>query len=267
MNFRMTGFNDKLKVTTILFAALTFAFYLILIASLFKFISKDSLFSVLFSERTLFSITISVAASLVAVALAVIIGIPAAYALSRYEFPGKKAVDLLLELPMVVSPAAVGAIILFFFNTQAGNFFQTHVQQVVFTFYGIVLAQFTTILGVAIRMIKNGFDEVPKRYEQVAGSLGASSWDAFRVVTLPLCKRSILSSIILSWAKAMGEFGATITVAGTMAMKTETLPIAIYMRLSSADITGAAGLILILLVTGLLSLVAVRWITGGKSYA
>lgn len=237
---------------------------MILIISLFKFVSKDSLMNVLFSERTFFSIKISILASFIAVILAVIIGIPAAYALSRYEFPGKGAVDLLLELPMVVSPAAVGAMILFYFNTKSGMFFQDHIKQVVFTFYGIVLAQFTTILGVAIRMIKNGFDEVPVRYEHVARSLGANSWQTFKVVTIPLCRKSILSSIILSWAKAMGEFGATITVAGTMAMKTETLPIAIFMRLSSADINGAAALILVLLITGLSSLLIVRLITGGK---
>lgn len=264
LNFQKAGFNDKLKGATLLFAGLTFAFYAVLIGSLIMFLDQSSLAALLSSQRTLFSIKISILGASIAVLLAVLIGIPTAYALSRYEFPGKGVIDLLLELPMVISPAAVGAIILFFFNTKIGIFLQDHIQQVVFTFYGIVLAQFTTILGVTIRLIKNGFDEISPRYEQMAKTLGANAWQAFVTVTLPLSKRSMLSAVILSWAKAMGEFGATITVAGTMAMKTETLPIAIFMRLSSADIRGAAGLILILLLTGLGALIVVRNLAGGK---
>jgi molybdate transport system permease protein len=123
--------------------------------------------------------------------------------------------------------------LLIFFNNPLGTWIQEHVAQFVFTFYGIILAQFITTLGIATRLIKAAVDEIPHRYEDVARSLGASPLKAFLTVTFPLSKRGIIASAVLTWAKALGEFGATITIAGSMAMKTETLPIAIFMRLSS----------------------------------
>ena len=105
------------------------------------------------------------------------------------------------------------------------------------------------------------------RYEAVARTLGASPFQAFTTVTLPLSKRGIYAALILSWAKALGEFGATITIAGSMAMKTETLPIAIFMRLSSAEIEGSVILILILVSIGLSILYIVRLLSRGASYA
>lgn len=256
-----------LRKVSISFAVFTLVFYVILISSLLSFVSKDKFFEILFSERTMFSIQLSMTAAFAAVILSFIVALPAAYALSRYEFWGKKLIDLILELPMIVSPAALGAILLVFFYNSMGTWIQEHVLQFVFTFYGIILAQFTTILGIMIRMIKSGFDEISPRYENTARTLGASSFQAFRTVSLPLCSKSILSALILSWAKAVGEFGATIMIAGTMAMRTETLPVAIYMRLSVADIDGAVVLITILLAIGLLVLFVVRLVIGGKSNA
>ncbi len=261
------GSKFGLRKVSISFAVFTLIFYLVLIFSLLSFISGDRFFDILFSERTMFSIKLSITAAFVAVMLSFIIALPAAYALSRYEFAGKKFIDLILELPMIVSPAALGAIILFFFYNNMGTWIQENIQQFVFTFYGIILAQFTTILGITIRMIKNGFDEISPRYENTARTMGANSFQAFRSVSLPLCSKSIFAALILSWAKAVGEFGATITIAGTMAMRTETLPVAIYMRLSVADIDGAVVLITILLGIGLLVLFIVRQVIGGKSSA
>lgn len=257
----------SMKKISIGFSVFTLLFYLTLISSLLSFVSRDRFFEILFSERTMFSIKLSMTAAFVAVLLSFVIALPAAYALSRYEFVGKKFIDLILELPMIVSPAALGAILLLFFYNSLGTWIQENLQQFVFTFYGVILAQFTTILGVTIRMIKSGFDEIPPRYENTARTLGASSFQAFCSVSLPLCRKSILSTFIFAWAKAVGEFGATITLAGTMAMRTETLPVAIYMRLSVADIEGAVVLITILLAIGLLSLFIVRKVIGGKSNA
>ena len=256
-----------LKKISISFSFITLLFYLVLIFSLLSFINKDRFFEILLSDRTMFSIKLSITAASVAVMLAFIIALPAAYALSRYDFRGKKFIDLILELPMIVSPAALGAIILFFFSTHMGTWIQDNVKQFVFTFYGIIIAQFTTILGITTRMIKTGFDEIPARYENAARTMGANSFQAFWTVSLPLCSKSILSTVIFSWAKAIGEFGATITIAGTMAMRTETLPVAIYMRLSAADLDGAVVLITILLALGLLVLFIIRQLVGGKMNA
>lgn len=249
------------KRLSIFFATSVFALYAGLVLSLFYFYKGSLFLDTLFSERTLYSIKISLIAATVATMLSLIIALPSAYALSRFDFRGRDVIDTILELPMIVSPAALGAMLLIFFNNPLGKWIQDNYAQFVFTAYGIILAQFTTTAGVATRLIKAAMDEIPHRYEDVARSLGASPFLAFLTVTLPLCKNGIIAASVLTWAKAIGEFGATITIAGSMAMKTETLPIAIYMRLSTADIEGTVVLILILVAIGLTTLYGVRLLT------
>ncbi|MDA8116769.1 MAG: ABC transporter permease, partial [Actinomycetota bacterium] len=233
-------------------AALTvFGFYALLIASLGYFFDPGEVAQVWGSERTLFTIKLSMTAATLAASAAMMLAIPAAYALSRFEFTGRLVADTILEFPIIVSPAALGAILLIFFNNPLGEWIQEHLITFVFAFAGIVLAQFVTILGIATRLVKTALDEIPDEYERVARSLGASPLRAFATITLPLARRGMFTAFVLAWAKALGEFGATITVAGTMAMRTETLPVAIYMRLSGADIEGTVAMIILLLTIGL----------------
>ena len=244
--------------TAIIAALVLFLFYAVLILSLLTFLEGPRFLAILLAPDTLFSIRLSLVTATAAMLLAVAIGLPAAYALSRFQFPGKKMVDTLLELPMIMSPVALGAALLVFFNTPVGNVIQERGILFVFEFPGIVLAQFATIAGLATRLMKTALDEISPRYEAVARSLGANAWEAFRKITLPLSFRGILSAMILCWAKAVGEFGATVMLAGTMAFKTETMPIAIFMSLASADIPKTIILILILAGIGLTALYAVR---------
>lgn len=219
------------------------------------------------SPRVLFSVRISVLAATLSSGMALLLAIPAGYALSRYRFPGRALADLLLEIPLIVSPAALGAMLLIFFNNPLGAWIQSRGIHFVFAFSGIVLAQFTTILGIATRAMKTAFDDVPASLEMVARTLGAGPLRVFFTVTLPLARRGVLAAFVLSWAKAIGEFGATIMVAGSMAMRTETLPIAIYLRLASADIEGTVALIVILIAIGLLCLYLAHRLLGEKNHA
>jgi len=254
------------KRIAISFGFLIFFLYVGLVLSLFYFYEGPLFLETLFSKRTLFSLRLSLIVATSATVLSVFFALPAAYALSRYKFFGRQVIDTILELPMIVSPVALGALILIFFNTPAGNFLQQKCIQVVFTVYGILVAQFITTVGIATRLIKAAMDEIPIRYEDAAKTLGASPLKAFLTVTLPLSRQGIIASSILTWAKALGEFGATITVAGSMAMKTETLPVAIFMRLANADIEGTAVLVLILIGIGLGVLYGVRIFTRKQSY-
>ncbi len=248
------------KKATISLAFFTLFLYLGLILSLFYYFDKESFFEILLSKYTISAITISLSAATIATFLALLIAVPGAYALSRYNFFGKRAIDSILEFPIIVSPAALGAAILIFFNNPLGEWIERHFIYFVFAFSGVVLAQFITILGIAVRFMKSAFDEVSIEYEKVAKTLGASNLKVFFTVTLPMAKRALLASGVLTWAKAMGEFGATITVAGTMAMKTETLPVAIYMKLSVADIKSSVVLVVILVFIGLGSLFGVKYL-------
>jgi molybdate transport system permease protein len=238
-----------------------------LILSLVWFLDGASLSSALFSRRTLYSVQLSLVAATLAASLAVALAVPAAYALSRYRFRGRVMVDTALEFPIVVSPAALGAMLLIFFYNPIGQWFQDHALRFVFAFPGIVLAQFVTVLGVAVRLLKTSFDEVPAELETIARTLGATPRYALRTVTLPLARRGLVAAFLLAWAKAVGEFGATIMIAGSMAMHTETLPVAIFSRLASADIEGAVALILLLVGLGLLALYGARKLIGEAAHA
>jgi len=257
----------NLRRTTIAAALAVLALYGGLILSLGWFLDGGALRGALLSERTLFSVRLSLMAATLAACLALVLAIPAAYALSRYRFRGRELVDTVLEFPIIVSPAALGAMLLIFFNNPLGEWIQEHAVRFVFSFAGIVLAQFITVLGVAVRLLKTSFDEVPAELETVARTLGATPRHAFFTVTLPLARRGLIAAFILAWAKALGEFGATIMVAGTMAMRTETLPVAIYLRLASADIEGTVALILVLVSIGLAALYVTRRLLGRAANA
>jgi molybdate transport system permease protein len=206
---------------------------------------------------------LSLLAATAATFFAVLIGLPSAYALSRFQFPGKQIIDTFLELPIIMSPIALGASFLIFFNTPLGEQVQQKGIFFIFEVPGIILAQFATVAGLATRLMKASLDEISPRFEAVARSLGSSPWQAFYRITLPLSFKGLLASIILSWAKAFGEFGATVTLAGAMPGKTETMPIAIYTAIASANIDKAVVLILLLVAFGLLTLYGVR-LTGKK---
>jgi len=254
MNFRRTMLGA---------AVCLFIFYLGLLLSLFYFVSGKGFWETLTHPGTLFAIKLSVTAATLATFFAVLIGLPAAYALSRFEFLGKRIIDTFLEIPMIMSPVALGASLLIFFNTPLGEVIQKEGIFFVFEVPGIILAQFATIAGLATRLIKASLDEISPRYEAVARSLGSSSWQAFYRITLPLALKGLIASVILCWAKALGEFGATVTLAGAMPGKTETMPVAIFTALASANIDKTIVLILILVFFGLCTLYAVR-LTGER---
>ncbi len=246
------------KKNTIALSFFALLIYGGLFISLFYFFDTKNFFHTLTSNRVVFSIILSLKAAFLASILALILALPSGYALSRYDYPFKSIIDTILEFPIIVSPAALGAVVLIFFNTPLGEWIENNTKSFIFTFYGIVLAQFITVYGIAVRFIKNGFDLIDSEVEQTAHILGASEVYTFFKISIPLAKKAILSSFILSFAKALGEFGATITVAGTMAYKTETLPVSIYMHLEVADIKTTVALIIILVLIGILSLFLAR---------
>lgn len=245
---------------------LLFLYLGLIISSVYYFDFSD-FFSSISSKRTLSAIRLSVFTALLATFLALVIALPAGYALSRYRFRGNRLIDVFLELPMIVSPAALGAMVLISFSSPMGQWFQDNIAQVVYTFRGIIIAQFVTVLGIATRMIKSTIDEMPRRYEDVARTLGATPFKAFLTVTLPLSKQGLLSAFVLTWAKAFGEFGATFTIAGTMPHKTETIPVAVFMKLSGADVNGSIVMIMILISTGIGLLFLTRLISKGLHHA
>jgi len=237
-------------------------FLVLIVVSMITFVNWRIFLSTFPSQEVLFAIRLSFLTATVATAIAVLFAIPTSYAISKAEFWGKSAVDTLLDIPIVVSPVALGSALLIFFNTSPGIFIESHFVRFVFEVPGIVLAQFVVVSALAIRLMKSTFDSIGSRYEMVARTLGCSKWQAFLRVTLPMAKNGLIAASIIAWARAVGEYGATITLAGATEMKTETLPIAIYLSIASADVDRAVAVVLILIAMSATSLVALRKLTG-----
>ena len=253
------------RAATIGALALLCLFFIGILASLFTYTDWGTMAKTLFSREIFLAIRLSVTTATIATFFAVLIGIPAAYAISQTEFPGKSVVDTILDLPIVVSPVALGAALLVFFNNPVGMGIEKYFLRFVFEVPGIVLAQFTVVSALSVRLMKSTFDSIDPRYEQVGRTLGCSKVSVFFRVTLPLARNGLIASCILTWARAVGEFGATITLAGAMKPKTETLPVAIFLSLSTADIEKAIAVIITLVTIAACSLLVLRKI-GKKGY-
>jgi molybdate transport system permease protein len=240
-------------------------FFTGVVLSLLAFTNWGTFWSALISEEILFAIKLSLGTATAATIISMLIAVPVAYSISKTKFPGKDIVDSLLDLPIVVSPIALGAALLVFFNTGVGASINDNFR-FVFAVPGIILAQITVISALAIRLLKSTFDSIDPRYEQVGRTLGCSKPEAFFRIIIPLSKNGLISSCILTWARAVGEFGATVMLAGATAMRTETLPIAIYLSLASGDVDKAVAVIFILVIISIAALLVIRKLIG-KRYA
>ena len=159
------------------------------------------------------------------------VGLPAAWLLARRDWPGKSFVETLISLPLVLPPVATGLILLKLFGRRGaiGGFLHDRLDlDVVFTWRGVLLALSVMSLPLLVRSARVAFEEVDPRLEQIARTLGAGNLRVFCTITLPLASRGIVGGMILAFARALGEFGATIMVAGNIPGKTSTLSLAIY---------------------------------------
>ncbi|MER3500148.1 MAG: hypothetical protein C4295_01480 [Candidatus Fervidibacterota bacterium] len=166
--------------------------------------------------------------------LAVLVGIPTAYALSRFPFRFTIVVDTIVDLLIIIPPLVVGLTLLALFGqTHIGHWLNETIG-ILYTPMGIVVAQFAVAASLGIRVFKAAFDQVNPRFEMVARSLGASPVYAFFRITLPLAKNGLLAGAVLAWARAMGEFAPVLIVAGTDVGK--VLPVLAFLNMSSGNI-------------------------------
>jgi len=157
-------------------------------------------------------------------------GLALAWALARGHWPGKSLLETLVALPLVMPPVATGLILLEFFGAHGiGGFLQNNFNfRVVFTWRAVLLALCVMSLPLFVRSARVAFEEVDPRLEQIARTLGAGGWRVFFTITVPLAARGIVSGMLLAFARALGEFGATIMVAGNIPHKTQTISLAIF---------------------------------------
>ncbi len=184
-----------------------------------------------FAKEAISALRLSLMTSLLSVGITLIFGTPLAYALARWKFSGKKFVEMLVDLPVVLPPAVAGLALLIAFGRQGlvGQFFIHIGIQLPFTSAAVVIAQTFVAAPLYIRSARIGFAGIDSQLEEAAYVEGANQWQLFSEVMFPMAGRALTSGAILTWTRALGEFGATILFAGNLEGVTQTMPLAIYL--------------------------------------
>ncbi len=206
-------------------------------------------FTYAFAPTALAALQLSLLTSSLSTLLAVAAGMPLAYILARWKFHGKTALELLVDLPVVLPPSVAGLALLIAFGRQGvfGKYLVPLGISLPFTTVAVVMAQTFVSAPLLVRSAKAGFIEIDPQLEEAAFVEGASELQLFRFVMLPLAWRALLTGTILTWTRALGEFGATIMFAGNLIGKTQTMPLAIYLGLErSLGVALALSVMLVL---------------------
>jgi len=206
-------------------------------------------------DALLLSLRVAVLATL----LNAILGVPLAWALARRRFPGRAVVDLLVTVPLILPPTVTGYYLIVLFGRRGwlgAPLYQLTGWSVAFTWYAAVLAATIMALPLLVRTAKAAFESVDRDLERAAYTLGRSELRTALEVTLPLARNGILAGLVLAFARALGEFGATLMLAGNIPGKTATVPLAIYTAVQTGEDTAALVLVGILTVLSCLVIVA-----------
>ena len=247
------------RVAVGLLAALFFLFLGVpLVALLFRE-APAAIWAELQQPDILQALELSILTTSLSTLLAIMLGLPVAYLLGRGSFPGRKMLETLVTMPTVLPPVVAGVALLLTFGRMGliGRYLNLLGISIPFTTVAVVMAQTFIAAPFFVNSAKAGFEQLDQRYEQAAYTLRASPFYAFRRVVLPLIWPSLLSGIGLAWARALGEFGATITFAGNFPGITQTMPIAVYIA-SESDLDKAIALAVVLLAISFGMLLALR---------
>ncbi|MDT9701384.1 molybdate ABC transporter permease subunit [Streptomyces sp. P17] len=206
------------------------------------------------------ALRLSLVCATAATALSLLLGVPLAWLLARTDFPGRGLVRALVTLPLVLPPVVGGVALLLALgrNGVVGQWLDDWFGLTLpFTTAGVVVAETFVAMPFLVISVEGTLRAADPRYEEAATTLGASRFTAFRRVTLPLIAPGIAAGAVLAWARALGEFGATITFAGNFPGRTQTMPLAVYLALQS-DPAAAIALSLVLLAVSITVLAALR---------
>ena len=253
-----TGLRALFLVPTLLFAI--FVALPLLALAVRAFMTGD-LFLQLTQPIVASALRLSAVTSLASLLIIVLVGTPTAYLLARSSFPGKRLLDTFIDVPLALPPVVVGVALLLVFGRLGvvGQWLHPLGVDIAFTTLAVVLAQIFVAAPFYVRSAKIGFARVDPELEEIAVTLGASTWQTLRYVTVPLAWPALVGGAVLSWARALGEFGATIMFAGNFTGRTQTMPLAIMTALES-DLQTAIVLATLLVLATFVALFLFRWI-------
>jgi molybdate transport system permease protein len=238
-----------------------------LAAIFLKVQTQEDLGSTLWQPIVTEALRLSVVTSLSSLCLAIVLGTPLAYLLARRRFRGAALLDTLIDLPMVLPPTVAGVALLMAFGRRGvlGAWLDAIGIQISFTTFAVILAQSFVSIPFYIRAARAGFQSVDQELERVAYTLGHAPFSVFLRVTVPLAFPALLGGAVMAWARALGEFGATIMFAGNFLVRTQTMPLAIYAAMES-DLKAALVLSAILIVVSFSVLFGVRLLLHRSPY-
>lgn len=242
---------------------------LAMIAADVSFTTPATLGKALRAPEIRYAIKLSLITCTLTAILSVWVAVPLGYLLSRTRFPGRRWVDAVLDIPIVLPPLVVGLSLLILFQMRlGGKSIERHFQDtlhlsITYAVPSVVLAQFAVACAFAVRTMRVTFDQINPRGEQVALTLGCTRRSAFRRVTLPEARRGILTAGTLAWARSLGEFGPILIFSGATRMKTEVLSTSVFLELSAGNIEAAVAVSLLMVAVAVLVLLLVRLLDGG----
>jgi molybdate transport system permease protein len=257
--------RERVPIVVVVPAAIGAAFFIVPLVGLIVRSPWGDAVAALTAPETVEALKLSLIASMSATAVALVLGVPMAWLYARVAFPGRDLLRALTTLPMVLPPVVGGIALLLAFGRRgllgswiAANFGITFP----FTTVGVVMAETFVAMPFLVLTVEAGLRSMDRRYEEAARALGANRWRVFTRVTLPLIGPSLFAGAVLCWARALGEFGATITFAGNFPGVTQTMPLAVYLLLGETNQEASYILSLVLLLVSLVVLVGLkdRWL-------
>ena len=201
------------------------------------------------SAETVSALLLSVRVALIATVLNAIIGIPIAYVLARRQFWGRSFVDLLVTLPLVLPPTVTGYYLIVLFGRRGwfgAPLYELTGWTVAFTWYAAVIAATVMALPLLVRTARAAIESVDRNLERAAFTLGRAEWRTALEVTLPLARNGIVAGLVLAFTRALGEFGATLMLAGNIPGRTTTVPLAIYTATQTGETADALVMVVAL---------------------
>jgi sulfate transport system permease protein len=255
------GFDVVKPVSIAAMIAIMLPLVLLPLASIFIFGTNKGLGSfwdALTAPEAIFALKLSLVTSFWATVFNVIFGLFAAYVLSRYDFRGRNALIVIISLPTAIPTAVAGFALLLLWGPNAllGRLLAARGVELMFTGYAIIMANIFVTFPLAFGVIKPVFDTMSRSLEEASATIGATRWQTFCYVTLPSLRGAIVTGALLTFARAIGEFGSTILVSGNLAMKTQTAPLYIFSKFNEGQVeaANAIAIVLALLSFGIFSL-------------
>jgi len=267
------NFNDRLVkralfLTIYLAFGIFIAFIGLAIVSLFFRISLNGFLQSLTTEVVVEAIKLSILTSFSSLIIVIVLGTPIAYINARHRYLGKQLVDTLIDLPVVLPPAVAGLGLLMAFGRRGliGQYLSAFGFDIAFTTLAVIIAQVFVSSSFYIRQAKTSFEDVNSEFEAAARTLGATPLSVFFRITVPIAMNGLVSGAIMAWARALGEFGATVMFAGNFQGRTQTMPLAVYSALES-NLDAAISLAIILVTVSFIIIVIIKSLTGVTFFA